>query len=51
VITRSVDGDIDNDVPGARIIEIDETSQRAVIGSGRGKIEIESVIGTVRIHG
>jgi hypothetical protein len=51
VITRSVDGDIDNDVPGARIIKIDETSQRAVIGSGRGKIQIESVVGTVRIHG
>ena len=51
VIIRSVEGDIDNDVRGVRITEIDETGQRAVIGSGRGKIEIESVIGTVRIHG
>ena len=51
VITRSVEGDIDNDIPGARITKIDETSQRAVIGAGRGKIEIESVVGTVRIHG
>jgi hypothetical protein len=51
VITRSVVGRVDNDVPGVRITEVDETSQRAVLGSGRGKIEIDSVVGAVRIHG
>jgi hypothetical protein len=51
VITRSVDGRVHNEVPGVRIVETDEMNQRAVIGSGRGRIEIESVIGTVRIHG
>jgi hypothetical protein len=51
VITRSVAGHIDNEVRGARIIEIDDANQRAVIGSGRGKIEIISVVGTIRIHG
>jgi hypothetical protein len=51
VITRSVEGHVDNDVPGVRITEVNETNQRAVLGSGRGKIEIDSVVGTVRIHG
>jgi hypothetical protein len=51
VITRSVEGDIDNGVPGARITEIDKRNQRAVIGSGRGKIEIVSVVGTIKIRG
>jgi hypothetical protein len=36
---------------GARITELDGANQRALIGSGRGKIEIVSVVGTVRIHG
>jgi hypothetical protein len=51
VITRNVAGHIDNEVRGARIIEIDDANQRAVIGSGRGTIEIISVVGTIRIHG
>jgi len=51
VITRGVAGHVDNDVPGLRIIEASETNQRAVLGSGRGNIEIDSVVGTVRIHG
>ena len=51
LITRSVSGHIDNEVRGARIIEIDDANQRAVIGSGHGKIEIISVVGTIRIHG
>jgi len=51
VITRSVEGRIDNDVPGVRITEDDGANQRAVLGAGRGKIEIDSVVGTVRIRG
>ena len=51
VITRSVQGHIDNEVPGMRVLKIDDANQRAVIGSGRGKIEINSVVGTIRIHG
>ena len=51
VVTRSVEGRIDNEVPGVRITEDDGQNQRALLGSGRGKIEIESVVGTVRIRG
>jgi hypothetical protein len=51
VITRSVNGRVESDVPGLRITETDETNQRAVLGSGRGRIEIDSVVGAVRIHG
>jgi hypothetical protein len=51
VVTRSVEGRIDNEVPGVRITEDDGQNQRALLGSGRGKIQIESVVGTVKIRG
>jgi len=51
LVTRSIEGRIDNEVPGVRIIEDDAQNQRALLGSGRGKIQIESVVGTVRIRG
>ena len=51
VVTRSVAGRIDNEVPGARITEDDGQNQRALLGSGRGKIRIDSVVGTVKIRG
>jgi hypothetical protein len=51
VITRSVTGHIDTEVRGARIMKIDDANRNTVIGSGRGKIEIISVAGTIRIHG
>ena len=51
VIIRSVTGHVDNDLPGLRFTEVDETNQRAILGSGRGKIEIDSIVGNVRIHG
>jgi hypothetical protein len=38
-----------NEVPGVRITEDDGQNQRALLGSGRGKIQIDSVVGTVRI--
>ena len=51
LVTRSVVGRIQNEVPGVRLTEDDGSNQRAVLGSGRGKIRIDSVVGTVRIHG
>ena len=51
VVTRSVEGRIDIEVPGVRITEDDGQNQRALLGSGRGKIRIESVVGTVKIRG
>ena len=51
IVTRSVEGRIDNQVPGVRITEDDGQNQRALLGSGRGKIQIDSVVGTVRIRG
>ncbi len=49
--TRSVVGRIRSDLPGLRLIDDDGTDQRAVLGAGRGKIVLESVVGGVRIHG
>ena len=51
VVTRSVEGRIDNELPGVRITEDDGQNQRALLGSGRGTIRIDSVVGTVRIRG
>jgi hypothetical protein len=50
IVTRSVQGRIDNEVPGVRITEDDGQDQRALLGSGRGKIEIDSVVGPVKIR-
>ena len=51
IVMRSVEGRIDNEVPGVRITGDDGQNQRALLGSGRGKIQIDSVVGNVRIRG